>query len=116
VVVVLTGFRLARYLRLTLKKPAALPASADADAAHGTASPIGPPGAGGRRRVLVFLALLAAAVALWAVLFSLPVLAQWPVLPRLVAGVLVTLWLLQLARRIGRRTVPAPPQDGNPIR
>ena len=121
VAVTLTVYRLVRYLRVGLaNRPAAMPGSAGylpEPPPDATSQPAAPR----VRAQLVALAFLAWAMgtfALFAALFAIPQVAEWPVLPRMVAGVLGSVWLQRLARalvlRLHQRA--APPDGGNPIR
>jgi hypothetical protein len=124
VAVLLTVYRLVRYLRVGLSnRPTAIPGSAGL-VVEPTAAPdaASQPAATRVRAHLVALAFLVWAVgtfALFAALFAIPQIATWPVLPRMVAGVLGSVWLQRLSRalvlRLHQRSAP-PPDGNNPIR
>jgi hypothetical protein len=123
VAVILTVYRLVRYLRVGLaNRPVGLAGSAGitvepAAAPDAASQPPAPP----VRAHLVALAFLVWAFgsfALFAALFAIPQVAEWPVLPRMVAGVLGSVWLQRLSRALVlrlHRQAPAP-DDNNPIR
>jgi hypothetical protein len=122
--VIFSAFRLIRYMRAgTSRRPRAVPPAAGLvldRVGESAVSPIEPPQPGGARAKVVARAVwLGASLALWAALFTTPALVRLPVLPRLVFGVLGTLWLIQLARDAAARFGTGqerPPQDQNPIR
>lgn len=128
-----TIFRLVRYLRVgaARRPPPAGPPSAGtseqpradtAVAPTATASPIEPagaPGAGLARHLLAGAVFIPGTALLWSLLFMLPALADVPPIVRMVAGVLATLYLLQLARRLAARRLGAGQrgiEDNNPIK
>jgi hypothetical protein len=122
--VLFSAFRLIRYMRAgTSRRPTAVPPAADLvldRVGESAISPIDPPLSGGSRAKVVTRALwLGGSLALWAALFATPALVRLPFLPRLVFGVLGTLWLVQLARDAAARFGTGqerPQQDQNPIR
>jgi|HubBroStandDraft_6_1064221.scaffolds.fasta_scaffold859340_1 hypothetical protein len=122
--VIFSAFRLIRYMRAgTSRRPTAVPPAAGLvldRVGESAVSPIDPPLRGASRAKVAARALwLGASLALWAALFATPALVRLPVLPRLVFGVLGTLWLVQLARGAAARFGTRPetqPQDQNPIR
>jgi hypothetical protein len=101
-VIAWTILRLVRYLKAAARRSSSAVAPVASPTATSTlpASPIeaaggGPGFLGGLLAVLVWLA---GNAAVWGCLFLLPQLQSVPVLPRLLCGVLATLYLLYLAR------------------
>lgn len=114
-----TIFRLVRYLRVANSKRSVAAPTTPATAQ----SPIEPEGRTGRGRagLLAAAAILVAGSALiWAILFAAPAFADVPVIWRLIAGVLASLFLIRAARiavaRTGSGTPPSKGGDRNPIR
>jgi hypothetical protein len=126
-VILWTIFRLVRYWRVGASKRAqpGVPGSGGAGLAAPpvatTASPL-ESAAGGSNFLGGFVAVLvwlAGNAAVWGCLFLLPQLEAVAVIPRLVAGVLATFYLLYLARGaaawVRRQSAPTPPAGGDPI-
>jgi hypothetical protein len=121
--VVFSALRLIRYMRAgTSRRPTTVPPAAGLvldRVGESATSPIDRPLAGrSRAQVLAGSIWLGGSLALWAALFVTPALLRLPVLPRLVMGVLGTLWLIQLARGIAARSGTAGQtqrEDQNPI-
>ena len=117
-------FRLLRYLRMSgSKRPApAVPPSSGAPPGPVTArSPIEPAGATGSGlggSALAAAVFIPATVVIWSLLFMLPALGDVPPMLRMVAGVLATLYFLQLARSVANRfgSERAAVDDNNPIK
>jgi hypothetical protein len=86
-------------------------------------SPIGPAGSGGAglaRGLVTAVVFTAGAVAVWSLLFLVPAFENVPSLVRMIAGVLATLYLIQLARGAATRIIGAGQrrgaQDNDPIK
>jgi hypothetical protein len=134
-VIAWTIFRLVRYLRMSAARrpPPAVPASdgspvpppaGSAAAPTMTAgSPIEPAATGGAglaRNLVTAAVFIAGGAVIWSLLFLVPAFENVPTLLRLTAGVLATLYLIQLARGAATRLIGAGQrggaQDNNPIK
>jgi len=134
-VIAWTIFRLVRYVRMSgaRRPPPAIPPSGGgsvpppsdtAAASTMTAtSPIEPAGTGGAglaRNLVATVVFIAGAVVIWSLLFLVPAFDNVPTLVRMIAGVLATLYLIQLARSAATRFIGAGQrggsQDNNPIK
>ncbi|HUO18703.1 MAG TPA: hypothetical protein VMU44_02960 [Steroidobacteraceae bacterium] len=128
-VIAWTIFRLVRYWKVgaSRRPPPAVPASGAGLAAPPIAAPATPPGspleaasgAGFVAGLVAVIVWLAGNAVVWACLFLLPQLEAVPVIPRLVAGVLASFYLLYVARgaaaRVRRQSGRTPPAGGDPI-
>ena len=105
-VVAWTIFRLVQYLRMSGAKRAPRAAPTPTASPTATASPIGPAGAGAglARKLLAAAVLIPGTVVIWSLLFLVPTLADVPPLLRMIAGVLATLLLIQLATSMAARS------------
>jgi len=134
-VIAWTIFRLVRYLRMSGARrprpavpasdggPAPPPAGTAAAPTMAANSPIGPAGTGGAgfaRGLVAAAVFIGGAALIWALLFLVPAFENVPTLVRMVAGVLATLYLIQLARGAATRFTGAgarrDAQDNNPIK
>ncbi len=135
-VIAWTLFRLLRYLRMSGAKrpPPAVPPSVGspaplrsdttaATAMTAASSPIEPAGTGGAglaRNLVAAMVLIAGAVVIWSLLFMVPAFGNVPTPVRMIVGVLVTLYLIQLARQAATRFIGAgqrsDAEDNNPIK
>ncbi|HXZ59121.1 MAG TPA: hypothetical protein VEG26_02990 [Steroidobacteraceae bacterium] len=127
-------FRLVRYLRISAARhqPPAIPPSVGARgplrsdtaaAPSATTSPIEPEGdtgAGLARKLLAAAVFIPGTVVIWSLLFMLPAIEDVPPVVRGIAGVLATLYLIQLARgaaaRLGGTGQSGHAEDSNPIK
>ena len=121
-VIAWTIFRLVRYVRMSgARRPP--PSGTAARTTMTAASPIEPAGSGGAglARSLVPAAIfVAGAVVIWSLLFLVPAFENVPTPVRMIAGVLATLYLIQLARRaaarFGATGQRGGAEDNNPIK
>ena len=130
-VVAWTIFRLVRYLRTgaSRRPPPPIPPSEgypeqlrtdSAATPADTASPIEPTGAGLARNLLAAAVFIPGTVVIWSLLFLVPAIAGVPPVLRMIAGVLATLYLIQLARGVAARSGGTGQRgaagDNNPIK
>ena len=106
-VIAWTIFRLVRYVRMSgARHPP--PSGTVARTTMTATSPIEPAGTGGAglaRNLVTAAILVAGAVVIWSLLFLVPAFENVPTLVRMIAGVLATLYLIQLARGAATRVI-----------
>ena len=120
-VIAWTIFRLIRYLRMSgARRP---PSGTAAGTTMRPISPIEPAGTGGAglaRNLVTAAIFVAGAVVIWSLLFLVPAFENVPTLVRMIAGVLATLYLIQLARGAAARVIGAgqggDTRDNDPIK
>lgn len=121
-VIAWTIFRLVRYVRMSgARRPP--PSGTAARTTMTAASPIEPAGTGGAglaRNLVTAAIFVAGAVVIWSLLFLVPAFENVPTPVRMIAGVLATLYLIQLARGAAARVIGAgqggDTRDNDPIK